>query len=116
MHQALTSIVSTMTEMQKFINILNKKVDAANRLSATYEAYFKTIVGNTNILRDIGRNLRQKRQQEPPTPAAKATSEAVTDVPNNFELGDEELRQIVRDFRNTGNFAVNLYRRLWPEL
>ncbi|XP_022298204.1 uncharacterized protein LOC111107333 [Crassostrea virginica] len=61
-HSALTSIVTKMSEMQQTIDVLNKKVDAANRRSAAYEAFFKTIVGNT------------------------------------------------------GNFAVNISRRLWPEL
>ena len=53
MHSALTSIVTKMSEMQQTIDVLNKKVDAANRRSAAYEAFFKTIIGNTNILIDM---------------------------------------------------------------
>ena len=117
MHSALTSIVTKMSEMQQTIDVLNKKVDAANRRSAAYEAFFKTIVGNTNILIDIARNLKQKRQQETPR-VSEETDERlpVIEIPEEYEMEDSELRRIMRDSRNAGNFAVNISRRLWPEL
>ena len=117
MHSALTSIVTKMSEMQQTIDVLNKKVDAANRPSAAYEAFFKTIVGNTNILIDIARNLKQKRQQETPR-VSEETDERlpVIEIPEEYETEDSEFRRFMRDSRNAGNFAVNISRRLWPEL
>ncbi|XP_061192786.1 uncharacterized protein LOC133200997 [Saccostrea echinata] len=119
MHSALMCMMKKMNDMQQIIDISNKKVDASNRRSAAYEAPLKTLLGNTNILIDIGRNSERERPQETPTVTSEPTSDDnlhVSDIPEEYKLEDSELRQIVRDSRNAGNFAVILSRRLWPEL
>ncbi|XP_061185032.1 uncharacterized protein LOC133193061 [Saccostrea echinata] len=118
-HSALMCMMKKMSDMQQTIDILNKKVDASNRRSAAYEATLKTLLGNTNILIDIGRNSERERPQETPTVTSEPTGDDnlhVSDIPEEYKFEDSELRQIVRDSRNAGNFAVNLSRRLLPEL
>lgn len=70
---------------------------------------------NTNVLIDIARNIRGKRQDHI-APVTVSTTCSLDDLPEEYAIGDEELRQIVRDSRNAGNLAVNLCRKLWPEL
>lgn len=102
-------------EMRQAIDTLTKKLDAANCRIASYEATQKTVLLNTNVLIDIARNIRSKRQ-DPIAPVTASTTFSLDDIPEEHAIGDEELRQIVRDSRNAGNFAVNLCRKLWPEL
>ena len=103
--------------MQQTIDVLNKKVDAANCRRDAYEAFFKTIVWNTNILINIARNLKQKRQQDTPR-VSEETDETlpVIEIPEEYEIEGRELRRIIRDSRIAGNFAINISRALcWRE-
>lgn len=54
-------------------------------------------------------------------PSAKCILEATTikqthGIPEEFQLEESYLRKTLRESRNSGNFAVNLTRRLFPEL
>lgn len=44
------------------------------------------------------------------------TDSAPQGIPEEFQLEDSYLRKTLREYRNSGNFAVNLTRRLFPEL
>lgn len=101
--------------MRQAIDTLTKKLDAANRCIASYEATQKTVLLNTNVLIDIAKNIRNKHQ-DPITPVAVSTTLSLDDIPEEYAIGVDKMRQIVRDSRNAGNFAVNLCRKLWPEL
>lgn len=50
--------------------------------------------------------------------AAESTSDrdTLSDITEEYEIGDRDLGQIMQDSRNAGNFAFNLTKRLWPEL
>ena len=37
-------------------------------------------------------------------------------IPEEYTISEPELRSMVRESRNGGNFAVNLTWKLWPEL
>lgn len=104
-----------MVDMRQAIDTLTKKLDAANRCIASYEATQKTVLLNTNVLIDIVRNIRSKRR-DPIAPVAVSTTLSLDDIPEEYAISVETLRQIVSDFRNADNFAVNLCKKLWPEL
>uniref|UniRef100_A0A8W8I8V1 Uncharacterized protein n=1 Tax=Magallana gigas TaxID=29159 RepID=A0A8W8I8V1_MAGGI len=92
------ALMREMVEMRQAIDTLTKKLDAANRRIASYEATQKTVLLNTNVLIDFARNIRSKRQ-DPIAPVAVSTTFSLDDIPEEYAIGDEELRQIVRDSR-----------------
>ncbi|XP_065939450.1 putative uncharacterized protein DDB_G0290521 [Magallana gigas] len=114
-----------VSDLRKSVDIVNKKIDATNRRTTHLETLRTTAIANTNIIIDIIRrqssdntltqlnSVMHSQTSAEETPSSTPTDEG---IPPEFKIDDSELRVHVRESRNAGNFAVNLTRKLFPEL
>ncbi|XP_062592664.1 uncharacterized protein LOC134254135 [Saccostrea cucullata] len=117
---SIQTIMRELRDIRKSDDVFNKKVSATNTRVTGLEAQMNTVLTNINILIDLVRN---GGLQQPTTQAVNIielnstdSDSASTGIPEEFQIPDAELREILRDSRNSGNFAVNLCRKLFPEL
>lgn len=106
-------------EQRQTIDMMNRKLDASNRRTASLELQLKTVLANTNVLIDVMRKLANENSvicQMPSGSDDDPTDSTPQGIPEEFQLEDSYLRKTLRESRNSGNFAVNLTRRLFPEL
>ncbi|XP_062600089.1 uncharacterized protein LOC134261694 [Saccostrea cucullata] len=117
---SMQAIMRELRDIRKSDDVFNKKVSATNTRVSGLEAQMNTILTNINILIDLVRNggLQQPTTQAVNISELNSTDSdsASTGIPEEFQIPDAELREILRDSRNSGNFAVNLCRKLFPEL
>jgi hypothetical protein len=106
-------------ELKQTVNELNKKLDLANRRTASVELMVKTALVNTNTLIAVMRKLTGESTAQIPPPEKEDDqpgSSTPQDIPEDFHLDESSLRKLLRESRNAGNFAVILIRKLFPEL
>ncbi|XP_052719442.1 mucin-2-like [Crassostrea angulata] len=118
-------LLKEVSDLRKSVDIVNKKIDATNRRTTHLETLLTTAIANTNIIIDIIRrqssdntltqlnSAMHSQTSAEETPSSTPTTEG---IPPEFKIDDSELRVLVRESRNAGNFAVNLTRKLFPEL
>jgi hypothetical protein len=107
-------------ELRETVDVMNKKLDAANRRTVSLEFQLKTVLANTNVLIDVTRRLASESSVVPQIPSGDednpADSSTQQGIPEEFQIEDSNLRKLMRESRNAGNFAVNLTRKMFPEL
>lgn len=118
-------LLKEVSDLRKSVDIVSKKIDATNRRTTHLETLLTTAIANTNIIIDILRrqssdntmkqlnSVMHSQTSAEETPSSTPTAEG---IPPEFRIDDSELRVLVRESRNAGNFAVNLTRKLFPEL
>lgn len=112
-------LLKEVQEQRQTIDMMNRKLDAPNRRTASLELQLKTVLANTNVLIDVMRKLANENSaicQMPSGSDDDPTDSTPQGIPEEFQLEDSYLRKTLRESRNSGNFAVNLTRRLFPEL
>lgn len=113
-----------MSDLRKSVDIVNKKIDATNRRTTHLETLPTTAIAKTNIIIDVLRRQSSDNtmtQLNPvmhsQTTAEETPSTPTTEgIPAEFRIDDTQLRVLVRESRNAGNFTVNITRKLFPEL
>jgi hypothetical protein len=110
------ALMREISELRKSVDILHKKTDAANRRAMTCETLLKSVLGNTNVIVDIARTVKTKKNQQVVNCDSNAVLDSFEDIPEEYQITESMLRDIQQDSRNAGNFAVNLTKKLWPEL
>ena len=92
-----------------------KKLDIANQRIVALESLVRKGNNSTDALMDIARKFPTRRRLSEPREGDEPTIDT-SGIPEEYAISEPELRSMVRDSRNGGNFAVNLTRKLWPEL
>uniref|UniRef100_K1Q188 BEN domain-containing protein 3 n=1 Tax=Magallana gigas TaxID=29159 RepID=K1Q188_MAGGI len=86
--------------------MMNRKLDASNRRTASLELQLKTVLANTNVLIDVMRKLANENSaicQMPSGSDDDPTDSTPQGIPEEFQLEDSYLRKTLRE-------------RLFPEL
>nr|XP_022310997.1 BEN domain-containing protein 3-like [Crassostrea virginica] len=104
-----------MLSQRRQKEIMINELDIVNQRIVASESLVRNGNITTDALMDIARKfttrrrLSESREEDEPTIDPSGITEEYT-------ISEPELRSRVRDSRNGGKFAVNLTRKLWPEL
>ncbi|XP_061170870.1 uncharacterized protein LOC133180340 [Saccostrea echinata] len=118
------ALMREVKEMRQTLDVINKKLDASNRRGTASDLQLKTVLANTNILIDVVRKIPaasgveflQTSDPIADTMSDSSPGDVYQGVPEEYQLPDTVLRDMIKESRNAGNFAVNLTRKIFPEL
>ena len=109
------AIMRELLSQRRQQEIMMKKLDIANQRIVALESLVRKGNNSTDALMDIARKFPTRRRLSEPREGDEPTTDP-SGIPEEYAISEPELRSMVRDSRNGGNFAVNLTRKLWPEL
>ena len=98
-------LLKEVQEQRQTIDMMNRKLDASNRRTASLELQLKTVLANTNVLIDVMRKLANENSaicQMPSGSDDDPTDSTPQGIPKEFQLEDSYLRKTLRESRNSG--------------